>query len=372
MDLSAWLLRHTPPRPLVVTAPGGTAARLAVERAVRERGWQPALSSAEANILVVAGESQHALEPYVRQVWSSMPAPRARADVYGPQDTAKQLDSALLVLRDLDRQREHAMQPMDVSDRHDHAEHQPDHDIADAEHHDIASVERHENHENDGDHMGHGGHGDHGHHMGGMAMPGGVPMADRADDRDGLKLDELHLPLGPLLPLWPPGLIVHTRLQGDVVQEAAVEVVGGHGSSWPGEDTARRLDSSARLLALAGWVDVAVVAQCLRDEALAGTEIRPRLVRWTRRVRRSRTLRWLLNGVGAVSDGPAQLTGDALDRLYRWLDPTPEPPTPHATRWTLDNLPALLAGTELATARLLVASLDPDLDLLAHHEAHHG
>jgi hypothetical protein len=83
-------------------------------------------------------------------------------------------------------------------------------------------------------------------------------------------------------------------------------------------------------------------------------------------------LRWLLADVGSIPAGPAALTGDALDRLRRWLDPFPEPPTADETQWTLDNLPALLAGTELATARLVVASLDPDLDLLTHDETHHG
>jgi hypothetical protein len=346
VDLSAWLLRHTPPRPLVVTAPGGTAARLAVERAVRERGWRPALSPAAANLLVVAGEPRPALEPYLRQAWQLVPAPRARVAVPAPQDATERLDSALLVLRDVDHQREQATQPAEHVDQHERAEHHESHD-------------------------GHGDHGAHGHHMDGMGMLGGVPMADRADDRDGLKLDQLHVPLGPLLPLWPAGLVIHTRLQGDVIQDAAIEVLDGAGSSWPADgSTARRLDSAARLLALTGWMDASITAQRFRDETLAGR--RPPLTRWSARVRRSRTLRWLLGGVGSVANGPARLTGDALDRLYRWLDATAEPPSRYETQWTVDNLPSLLVGTELATARLVVASLDPDLELLAHREAHHG
>ncbi|MCQ0019794.1 hypothetical protein [Actinomadura madurae] len=39
-------------------------------------------------------------------------------------------------------------------------------------------------------------------------------MADRADDRDGLRLDVLHVPLGPVLPFWPAGLRVDLVLQG--------------------------------------------------------------------------------------------------------------------------------------------------------------
>lgn len=375
MDLSAWLLRHTPPRPLVVTAPGGTAARLAVEEAVRERGWQPAVSPAEANLLVVAGGADHILEPYVRRIWDSMPAPRTRADIVDPGEATRQLDSALSVLRDVGRQREQEAARPDLNES---ASHDPQHDMAATEHH-------------DGDAAGaHGGHGGHDHHMGGMEMPGGIPMADRADDRDGLKLDQLHVPLGPVLPLWPSGLIVHTRLQGDVIQHAAVELLGsGHDSFWVGRSgahqvVARRLDSSARLLALAGWTDASVLAQRLRDEALDEnrlTALIPRLRKWAARVRRSRTLRWLLADVGSTPDDPAtppSLAGDALARLYRWLDMATQAsdqlvlPDRRETQWTVDALPALLEGTELATARLVVASLDPDLDLLAHHEAHHG
>jgi hypothetical protein len=50
-----------------------------------------------------------------------------------------------------------------------------------------------------------------GHHDMGevdMGMPGGLPMAERGEDRDRLKLDRLHVPLGPVLPDWPAGLLV--------------------------------------------------------------------------------------------------------------------------------------------------------------------
>lgn len=379
MDLSAWLLRHTPPRPLVVTAPGGTAPRLTVEKAIRERGWQPATSPAEANLLVVAGAADHTLEPYLRRIWDSTPAPRTRADIADPGEATRQLDSALSELRDLGRQREQAAARPDLDET---ATHDPQHDMAATEHHDGDAA--------GGGHGQHGGHDHHGHHMGGMQMPGGIPMADRADDRDGLKLDQLHVPLGPVLPLWPAGLIVHTRLQGDVIQHAAVELLdSGHDSFWAGSSgahqvVARRLDSSARLLALAGWTDASVLAQRLRDEALDEsrlTALVPRLRKWAERVRRSRTLRWLLADVGSTPDDPPTpppLAGDALARLYRWLDVVIQAsdqlalPDRRETQWTVDALPALLEGTEVATARLVVASLDPDLDLLAHREAHHG
>jgi hypothetical protein len=299
VDLSAWLLRRTPPRPLVVTAPGGTAARLAVEKAVRTRGWRAAMSPAEANILVVAGP---ALEPYAGRLWEAMPAPRARVDVVGPAEVPDALDAAVRTLGDVDLQRD-----MDV-----------------------------------------------------VETSGDIPMADRAEDRDGLTLDQLHVPLGPALPLWPAGLIVHTRLQGDVIQHATVEVLttGHHDPFWESH-VPRYLDSSARLLDLAGWTDAATLARRLRDGTLDGVQATATQA-WARRVRRSRTLRWLLTDVGP----------DALARLHHWLDaltqPTAALPGADETQRIVDALPTMLDGAELATARLIVASLDPDLDVLTH------
>lgn len=65
--------------------------------------------------------------------------------------------------------------------------------------------------------------------QGGKAMTGGVPygrpMAERADDRDGLKLDYLPVRVGPLFAPFPVGLVLDVRLQGDVIQEATVDNV---------------------------------------------------------------------------------------------------------------------------------------------------
>jgi hypothetical protein len=63
--------------------------------------------------------------------------------------------------------------------------------------------------------------------QGGKAMTGGVPygrpMPERADDRDGLKLDYLPVRVGPLFTPFPVGLSLDVKLQGDVIQEATVE-----------------------------------------------------------------------------------------------------------------------------------------------------
>ena len=63
--------------------------------------------------------------------------------------------------------------------------------------------------------------------QGGKAMTGGVPygrpMAERADDRDGLKLDHLPVRVGPLFAPFPAGLALDVKLQGDVIEEAIIE-----------------------------------------------------------------------------------------------------------------------------------------------------
>ena len=63
--------------------------------------------------------------------------------------------------------------------------------------------------------------------QGGSGMTGGVPygrpLAETAPDRDGLRLDRLNVRVGPWFPPFPPGLILALGLQGDVIQEVALE-----------------------------------------------------------------------------------------------------------------------------------------------------
>ncbi|GCB43842.1 hypothetical protein [Streptomyces sp. NL15-2K] len=247
-------------------------------------------------------------------------------------------------------------------------------------------------------------------------------MAERADDRDGLRLDRLHVPLGPALVDWPAGLVLRLALQGDVVQQVGVESAlpaSPHPPFWdepwlravagervPRGDAARRLcaahlDSLGRFFAVAGWAAMAARARRVRDSALAGADaaelsalVRPLI----RRAERSRALRWMTAGLGPLSaeharhlgvTGPALVAdGDAYSRMLVWLDAVgrsaaacddtdvvdaaeavgprgridgPAPPS----RPLLNALPGLLEGTEFACARVIVASLDPDLDELA-------
>ncbi|MBB5494525.1 hypothetical protein [Nocardiopsis metallicus] len=356
MDLTGWLLRRAVPCAFVVTAIGGTGARLAVERTLRERGWKQALSPAEADLLVVCGPEHADMDEAIGRVWRQIPGPRAHVRAESANDVPRLLDEARVGLLDLTRQRR------------------------DADERDRTAREQAES-ESDGDEE--------------MPMPGGVPMADRGEDRDGLKLDQLHIALGPAMPDWPAGLSLRLTLQGDVVQEAQTSIVGGSPTTvpfWnpPLPDTdsppdralfraAHALDSLQRFLAVSGW-PTAVTGRRLRDALLEGGgptgDVRREALRWLRRVRRSRMLRWSTDGLGRVTDrAPRVLRGDTTDRWSRWIDTVEETLTgPHgsgapadasweqAAHAALELLPSLVVGQELAAARLIMASLDPDTE----------
>jgi hypothetical protein len=175
-----------------------------------------------------------------------------------------------------------------------------------------------------------------------------------------LTLDRLHVPLGPVLPDWPAGLVVRVTLQGDVIQEASAEVLDAGLAvpfEWPSA-VARELDGLARFLGVAGWPSAAGQARRLRDAALSGDRVEAGAATLLRRIRRSRTLRWLLRDIPAGPSGLAALlearlaaTEAALATQHR-----------HDAAVGLAGLAGLLVGAELAAARLIVAALDPDTD----------
>ncbi|GAA3996001.1 hypothetical protein GCM10022384_49140 [Streptomyces marokkonensis] len=408
MDVTRRALRAVAARPrvLLATLPGGTAVRLAAERHLRLRDWPTAATPAEADLLVVAGPGHPDSRPPLDRLWRDMPAPRAR--VHAP--TVNDVETAL------NDGRTRLCSPTGGDAGHVGQGGQADRGQA-------GHDERVDRYDTRSDHGGHDAHGGHG----GMEMRDGLPMAERGEDRDGLTLDRLHMPLGPFLADWPPGLTIRLVLQGDVVQQADLTEVMGPGPvgetpapfwSQPwlraeagepvmvGEAVRRRsaahLDSLGRLLAVAGWPAEAMVARRLRDDLLAEgspATYAPRLERFAHRVGRSRTLAWLTRGIGELGTdearergvgGPAaRAGGDVTDRYRKWLtdlrgdvrrldepallDPTAEEsprgrwktgrPPPSAALVAL--LPRMLAGTELAAARLVVAGLDPDLDELA-------
>lgn len=394
MDVTGLLLRAGATRPHVMIAamPGGTDVRLTAEEQVCRRGWPVALTPADADVLLVAGTAAADIAEVVEAAWAAVPAPRALARATRPDDVGPALDAARAELASAADQRRSA------ATRH---------------------RDRHGRHDSSGHHaMGGGGHG---HEMADMGMPAGLPMADRAEDRDGLKLDQLHVPLGPLLPDWPAGLVARLTLQGDVVQHAEAVAVGlaaDAASFWAepwrrafagdpvttGAAARRRaaahLDSLARFLAVAGWADAATTARALRDDTLGGrpaSMLGPAVGRFAGRVARSRLLAWSTRGIGAlrVEDAAAagagsqapRVAGDVTARYRRWCGDLADvtalldddsrldgsvlaPPRGRAgdgqapSAALLAVLPRLLKGAEFAAARLIVASLDPDLDEL--------
>ncbi|MFF0687148.1 hypothetical protein ACFYUG_13675 [Streptomyces albogriseolus] len=415
MDLTGLTLRVAAARPHVLLAavPGGTAVRLAAERLLRARDWPRASTPAQADLLFVAGPDLPELRTPLERLWRDMPAPRARVHARTADEVEDALNAGRALLGPPAVRSASAAPPADAGG-HREGDH--------------GARERHEGddqtpgHDGHGDHRGHGGHG--GHSGGQTEMPGGLPMAGQGADRDGLTLDQLHLPLGPFLADWPAGLTVRLVLQGDVVQrvdvdeparpfdDAAAEAFWVHpwlraasGEPVPvGEAVRRRaaahLDSLGRLLAVAGWPAEAVRARRLRDDLLYGAPraaVAPRLERFTRRVGGSRTLAWLTRGIGVVTaqkareagvGGPAaRAGGDVTSRYRQWLAdirrdlPRLEDPAPLDVAvedsprgpWSAEHppsaalialLPRLLEGAELAAARLVVASLDPDPDEL--------
>ncbi|WP_344294743.1 hypothetical protein, partial [Streptomyces synnematoformans] len=290
MGLRDVLLRIGAGHPAVLLAclPGATETRLAVEAGLRRRGWPVAASPAAASALVVVGAAGAADEEWVEGLWRQIPSPKARSAVAGAYDVEAALDTLV--------------RPAAAPVPGDGGEHSADHDgpggHADQGGHrdhdghgahggpdDHDGHGGHDDHGGHGDHGGHddhGGHGDHGEHHGHGGVVAGLPLAGRADDRDGLRLDRLHLPLGPGLADWPAGLVLDVALQGDVVQHAGVRTLpppapGGlpywdepwlraaRGEHVPRGTAARRrcaahLDSAARLLAVSGWPDPAARA----------------------------------------------------------------------------------------------------------------
>ncbi len=210
-------------------------------------------------------------------------------------------------------------------------------------------------------------------HSGMDMAPGGIPLADGATDRDGLEMDTLKVQLGPVLPYWPPGLVLHCSLNGDVITRAQARALDDawEGLSAPGgrDAAARHCDDAAAVLALAGASDLAADARRLRsallrgDASTAGTA----LERLERRIRRS-LLRWSLGRLGVVDDSALAQhlglahAGGVFDRLLGMLGAARDAINGSTeerrdARRLITALPQLVTGLDLAAARLVVASL---------------
>lgn len=178
--------------------------------------------------------------------------------------------------------------------------------------------------------------------QGGKGMTGGVPygrpMPGRAPDRDGLELDQLPLVVGPWFPALPAGIVLHVGLQGDVVQEARVELDGARVPQPDRDDpfvralgepvriaelergrAARHLRAVAELLRVLGLGALAVRVQ--RSVAMLPDDSAARVV--VRELRQRRALVVPLQGIGRIDPrtaraqglGPAARAGGVADDL---------------------------------------------------------
>ena len=344
-------------RVLVVEAPGQWLTRVELEQQMLRRGWGTAWTPADADVLAVCGAPGPELADLTERLWDQMPGPRARADIPSPSAVDGALDAAASLLLDTSYHRadarERAQKPQ-VTEDHEGMDHE------DMDHEDMD-------------------HGDMDH--GDMDMaPEGIALAEGGEDRDGLEMDVLHLPLGPVLPFWPAGLVLLCSLQGDVVVDAEGSVVDGPGElpsggkpeAPPASAMAARCDGVVALLALTGAGRATTCARSARDALLRDDRraAREAIETLHRTVRTSWLLRWSLRGVLTLDQSdlarhglPQGCGGDAHDRLSSMVDrlrteiadAEAASAASHAVPW--EKVPQLVVGLELATARLAVASV---------------
>lgn len=361
-------------RVLIVEAPGRWLTRVELEQQMVLRGWRAAWTPADADVLAVCGAPGPELSELAERLWEQMPGPRARADVLSPTAVGDALDAAATLLLDTPYHR------MDAQARAREPQVPDDHGQMD-----------HGGHE-DMDHGEHGGH--EGMDHGGMDMaPAGIALAQGGQDRDGLEMDVLHLPLGPVLPFWPTGLVLLCSLQGDVVVDAEASVVDRPGQTFTGSEseghrasaTALRCDGVMALLALAGAGQASTCARRTRDALLRGDQpaARAAIEALHRMVRRSWLLRWSLRGVLSLDQSdlarhklPEACRGDAHDRLSSMVEGLRTEiggagvvsAVTGSVPW--ESVPQLVVGLELATARLAVASLGLEPFVVAQGVGH--
>jgi hypothetical protein len=316
LGLTAWLHRLATQRPhvLVVEVPGWQHVRLTLEAELGRRGGVVAESPAAADSLVVVGPPDERFAEVIERAWQQLPGPRTRASVMTVGDVATVLDTLVAGLDDT------ASHTAEANGRRGF---EPE----------------------EGDHM----------------APSGIPLASGADDRDGLEMDVLHLPLGPVLSHWPAGLVVRCTVSGDVVTEVDVERLGAAidapaVTATPRLQAAECLDSALRVLALAGSDEQRTRTRGLRDRLALddeGVGVQD-LQHLQEALHHSRVLRWMLRDVGrydgadahdrmlaAVADAAAHLTSEAVE----------------SDALAPELLTELLPGVELAQVRLVVASL---------------
>jgi len=349
---------------LVAEVPGAFRERVALERALDRMGWCMAESVADADVLAVVGEPGEAFAAVVEHVWAQMSEPRFRFHLRAGTEaevllgeTREQLRRGARGTTGPDVRRGFTPSAEAMAQEHGGDGGHGDHDGGggDGGH---------------GDHHGHDGSGDGGHDHSAM-MPDGIPLAEGAEDRDGLEMDELHLPLGPVLAHWPAGVLLQVTLHGDVVVDAAVEQLAASGTGLRPDDAivraARLLDAAGSVLALAGLPAESARARRLRDRCLDGELDGGREVAGLGdRVGRRRVLRWVLGGLAVEgSHSGSEQLHDRLTGLFERARAELDGEAPQHVTQGAQALPTLVRGMELAAVRLWLAALMPDL---AEHE----
>ncbi|ATO69781.2 hypothetical protein BJP78_11480 [Mycobacterium avium subsp. hominissuis] len=410
MGMTAALTRAATRRVHVLTVEvrGNWVLRAAVERRVAARGWCAAVSPADADLLAVCGMPGSELGEVVERIWDQLPGPRVRIDITDKESIDSALDRAGAELLDSGRQRDdardRAQSPGPNHSGHHGGmahggmnHHNMDHGAMEHGDMDHGAMEHGDMEHGDMDHsamdhsamdhsaMDHSGH--HGMDHGGMEMaPAGIALAEGGEDRDGLEMDVLHLRLGPVLPHWPAGLVLRCSLHGDVLAEAEAWIVDNdHESGYkaPPEHTelvaaARQCDHVFDLLELSGWWRASAIARRARDLLLGDSDVdraRELLDGLHKMLGKSRLLRWSLRDLAPLTaesldrhELPAALAGDTYDRLLTRVglartllrEPLSSSLFELESTKISDALPALVRGLDVATARLVVASLGID------------
>lgn len=383
---------------LPVELPGRWLLRADLDCRIRGRGWAVAACPADADVLAVCGIPEPQLSEAIERIWGQLPGPRARIDVPHRRSIDSALDHAALRLADTAHQRadasERSVQALPPEDedadssggRHEGhprtSERGPTDGSRDQPHDHGGSEGSGEEHT--GTDRGDTDHGDTDH--GEMEMaPSGIALAEGGPDRDGLEMDVLHLRLGPVLAHWPAGLVLRCSLQGDVLVAARVSLVdpeysddaafGDWAESGAALYVARECDHITDLLELTGWGQAAQMSRQVRDLLIhEGTvdRARARLATLHGKVARSRVLRWSLRDLLPLTLDeleryrlPSALAGDTYDRLLRRIrfaqdvaaGAVPDREGQRALSRVVETLPDLVTGLDVATVRLVVASL---------------
>lgn len=338
MGLSQHLAHAAVRRPhvLVVPVPGHRVVRWAAEDALDALGWPQACSPADADVLLCCGPPGEDLADHIEVAWQGLPGPRVRTTATTAQQVSAALAEAAACLADVTEQHRDARDrpPPRLGaadgprvDGKGGGGHQPQHGMP-AE---------------GGPTAGGTGDGDGDMDMG-MDLPGGLIMADRVEDRDGLRLEGLNLSLGPILPSWPAGLRLDVVLSGDVITRAEAVRLDPRPEP-PAPSSLLALDALALLLDAAGWSDGGVRARRARAEGGSG----PLTDSVLRRLRHARLLRWSLRGLPASG-------GDLVDHLDLLVSAVRgQAPLPVRE----DELPDAVVGLDVGTAALVVAAHGP-------------